>query len=126
MLSKQYWRVQRYPNSLMAKTFKAKYFPNSNLQSYIPKPHHSWTWKNIATPHHSALHQGRWLIGNGHHIPLTHLDWYHCSEQTLAENNLLDGTMADIIEPNSKTWRYDLVRKFYQYPVYGNSSSPPT
>ena len=44
LLSEQYWRIQRCPNSLMAKTFKPKYFPNSNLQSYILKPHYSWIW----------------------------------------------------------------------------------
>ena len=62
----------------MAKTFKAKHFPHSNMQSYIPKPYHSWTWRNIATPPHPALHQGRWFIGKGLHIPLTHPDWFHC------------------------------------------------
>ena len=55
MIAKQYWRIQNYPNSLMAKTFKAKYFPTSSLQNYKPKPHHSWTWRNIATSHHSTL-----------------------------------------------------------------------
>ena len=117
MIAKQYWRIQNYPNSLMAKTFKAKYFPNSSLQNYKPKPHHSWTWRNIATSHHSTLLQGRWLVGNGRLIPLTHPDWFHCPQQTLADNHLLDGTVANLIDPNSRTWRFDLVKKLYQVPA---------
>lgn len=50
MIAKQFWRIQHYPNSLLARTYKAKYFPRTFLQDYKPKSHHSWTWKNIATP----------------------------------------------------------------------------
>ena len=62
MISKQFWRIQHSPNSLLARTFKAKYFPRSSLQEYKPKPHHGWTWKNIVVPHLPSLHQGHWLI----------------------------------------------------------------
>ena len=34
MISKQFWRIQKFPNSLQAKTFKDKYFPRSSLQGY--------------------------------------------------------------------------------------------
>lgn len=50
MISKQYWRIQSSPPSLLAKTFEAKYFPRSSLQDYKPKSHHSWIWKNVTTP----------------------------------------------------------------------------
>lgn len=50
MISKQYWRIQSSPPSLLAKTFEAKYFPRSSLQDYKPKSHHSWIWKTVTTP----------------------------------------------------------------------------
>lgn len=50
MISKKYWRIQHFPNSQMAHTFKAQYFPTTSLQEYKRKPHHSWTWKNIGSP----------------------------------------------------------------------------
>ena len=117
MISKQFWRIQHSPNSLLARTFKAKYFPRSSLQEYKPKPHHGWTWKNIVVPHLPSLHQGHWLIWSGHQIPLTHPDWFQCLNISLLENNLLDGTIADLIDQRSKSWRNDLVKKLYQFPA---------
>ena len=42
MLAKQYWRITQNSNSLLARTFKAKYFPRGSMQECSPKPHHSW------------------------------------------------------------------------------------
>ena len=98
MISKQFWRIQHSPNSLLARTYKAKYFPRTSIQDYRPIPHHSWTWKNIVVPQSPSLHQGRWLIGSGHQIPHTHPDWFQSSNPSLIENDLLNGTVADLIE----------------------------
>ena len=47
MLNKQYRRICHNPQSLLAKTFKAKYFPTCSIHNYRSKPHHSWFWRNI-------------------------------------------------------------------------------
>lgn len=117
MISKQYWRIQNSPTSLLAKTFKAKYFPRSSFQDYKPKSHHSWIWKNVTTPQFSSLHHGQWLIGNGHQIPLTHPSWFHCPNHILMENRLPEGTVDDLIDANTKSYKYDLVQKLYPYPI---------
>ena len=31
MLAKQYWRISQHPHSLIARTFKAKYFPRGSI-----------------------------------------------------------------------------------------------
>ena len=41
MLAKQFWRINQHLHSLFAKTFKAKYFPNTSIHDCSPKPHHS-------------------------------------------------------------------------------------
>ena len=108
MLTKQFWRNQNSPDSLLARTFKAKYFPRNHLQGYIPKLNHSWTWKNIAKPQYAELGKGRWLFGSGHQIPLNHPDWFNIPDHILRDYNLLKGTMADLIHPNTKLgiWIY--------------------
>lgn len=46
--------------------------------------------------------EGCWVIGDGHHIPLTHPNWFKCSNHNLIRNNLLDGTVVDLINQNFK------------------------
>ena len=41
MLAKQYWRIVQHPNSLLARTYKAKYHPTCLIQEHSAKPHHS-------------------------------------------------------------------------------------
>lgn len=113
MLAKQYWRIQQSPNSLLVKTCKAKYFPRTTLQDYKPKSHHSWVWRNLANPSHDLLKEGRRKIGDGHHIPLTHPDWFRCSNHNLIRNNLLGGSAADLINQDSRTWNQTLLKKLY-------------
>ena len=43
MLAKQFRRIQNSPNSLLARTYKAKYYPRNTLKESKPKPQHSWT-----------------------------------------------------------------------------------
>lgn len=101
----------------MARTFEVKYFPRSPLREYKPKPHHLWIWRTITKTQFAPLHQGPWLIGNGHQIPLSHTNWFHCLNQTLREQNLTNGTMVDLIENNTKSWNFGLVRKLYHFPI---------
>lgn len=114
LLAKQYWRLQQSPNSLLAKTYKAKYFPRTTLKDHKTKPHHSWIWRNMANPSLASLKEGHWVIRDGHQIPLTHLDWFKCSNHNLIRNNLLGGTVADLINQNKRTWNHTLIRKLYQ------------
>ncbi|KAL0001694.1 hypothetical protein SO802_015475 [Lithocarpus litseifolius] len=117
LVAKQFWRIQHCLSSLLAKTFKAKYFPRSSLQDYKPKPHHSWTWRNIAVTQSPSLHQGRWLIGKGFLIPLSHPDWFQTTLQILRDNNLLGGYVADLIDQETGLWKVDLIRRLYQAPI---------
>lgn len=116
MIAKQYWRLHDNPNSLLARTFKKKYFPTCSLREYQPKPHHSWVWRNITESKCSSLHHGRWLIGNGSQIPLSHPDWIQCSNYVLREYGLHNGTVADLIDAHSRSWSCDLIRKIYPPP----------
>ena len=75
LLAKQYWRLIKCPQSLLARTFKAKYHPDESLQGHTPKAHHSWVWKNIVQQGDPILREDRWLVGDGFDIPLTHPDW---------------------------------------------------
>ena len=61
----------------------------------------------MAEPCLADLKEGRWVIGDGHQIPLSHPNWFKCSSHDHIRNNLLDGTVTDLINQNFKnleTW----------------------
>ena len=117
MLAKQYWNLNHKPNSLLTRTYKAKYYSNCSLQEYIPKPHHSWVWKNIVKHGDFRLREGQWRVGTGFNIPLTYQNWFPCPYGTLDNPDLHIGTVGDLINQNSKSWKADLVRTLYPFPL---------
>ena len=65
MLAKQGWRMLEEPSSLMARLYKAKYFPNYDVLGASIGSNPSYAWRSI---HKSmeVLKQGtRWRVGNG-------------------------------------------------------------
>ena len=116
MLAKQFWRISHNPQSLLAKTFKAKCFPHCSVHECVPKPHHSWFWRNLIKYDNPKLREGRWWIGNGRDIPLEHSDWFNCPDHNLQNPNLITDKVADLINHNSGEWKADLVRSIYTAP----------
>ena len=56
---------------------------------------------------------------------LTHQAWYPCSTQNLNNPNLQTKTVADLINHSSGTWKPDLVRAMYPYPISEEIMSNP-
>lgn len=117
MLNKQFWKINHQPHSLLARTYKAKYFPRGSLQDYCPKPHYSWVWRNIIQLNHPTLRKGTWWVGDGYNIPLQHKDWFHCPSLNLQDHRLPIGTVGDLIDHNSASWNHDLIKTLYLHPV---------
>lgn len=123
MLAKQFWRIHHNPHSLLAKTFKAKYFPRCTIHECTPKPHQSWFWRNIIKHDNIKLKEGKWWVGKGLDIPLNHPGWYLA--QNLHNSLLPTSTVADLIDHNSCSWKPDLVRALYPYPWWSDILSIP-
>ena len=115
MLAKQYWRISQNPNSLVARTFKAKYFLRGSIQDCSPKSHQSWIWRNIIKFDNPKLREGRWWVGKGNNILLIHQDWLRGQPHNLNHPCLNSGTVADLINQQSHKWRADLVRNVYPF-----------
>ena len=113
MLTKQFWKIHHNPHSLLARTYKAKYFPRGSIQDCCPKPHYSWFWKNIINHDYSTLKEGRWWIGDGYNIPLYHKDWFHWPSLNLQDHRLPTGIVGDLINHNSASWNYNMVKSLY-------------
>lgn len=65
MLGKQVWRIIHYPNSLLSRVFKAKYFSDNDVLEAKAKNNSSYTWKSIFGALHLVTNGIRWRVGNG-------------------------------------------------------------
>ncbi|XP_061993460.1 uncharacterized protein LOC133711342 [Rosa rugosa] len=67
----QGWRILQYLESLIARMYKARYFPNSTFWEAESHPTRSFSWRSIFATR-SVLEKGaRWQIGDGKDILLS-------------------------------------------------------
>ena len=101
---------------MLARTFKAKYFPSCSIQECRPKPHHSWCLKNIIQQEKDKLRERKWWVGNGYGIPLNHKNWFHYPSLNLNHPSLTTGKVGDLIDQHTNTWKTDRIRSLYPFP----------
>nr|XP_011468563.1 PREDICTED: uncharacterized protein LOC105352685 [Fragaria vesca subsp. vesca] len=65
MLAKQAWRVIHYPNSLVARLFKTRYFPNDSFWIATAHTSPSFSWRSIFSTRDLLLEGGYWQVGDG-------------------------------------------------------------
>uniref|UniRef100_A0A803L5T9 Uncharacterized protein n=1 Tax=Chenopodium quinoa TaxID=63459 RepID=A0A803L5T9_CHEQI len=65
MLAKQVWRLLTNSQSLMTKTLKHKYFPNSDLMDATVPASASFTWRSLMATRDLISKGARKLIGSG-------------------------------------------------------------
>ena len=52
------------------------------------------------------------MVGDGFDVPLTHPNWL----PNLRDSSLQTGTIGDLIDHNSRSWKVDLIRSLYHHP----------
>jgi ribonuclease HI len=75
MLAKQGWRIMQNPDSMVAKIFKARYFPNSTFLDANLGHNPSFTWRGLWGAREVLLKGCRWVIGDGRKIRVMGDPW---------------------------------------------------
>ncbi|KAA3485070.1 reverse transcriptase [Gossypium australe] len=117
LLAKQGWRLINYPNSLLAKVLKARYYPQSNFLEARLGNLPSFTWNSIWAS--KGLLQGGlcWRVGNGKEISI----WNDCwipgidtiNRQSRTDNDELE-LVSDLIDCSSMKWKTELIHNAFQ------------
>lgn len=68
---------------------------------------------NKKTPN---LERGDGGLVKGYDISLNQQDWFKSSSHNLNSSKLLIGTVANLIDQSTNTWKPDLVQALYPYP----------
>ncbi|KAL8121049.1 hypothetical protein AgCh_017989 [Apium graveolens] len=117
LLGKQCWNLMANSNSLVARVFKAKYYPGSSLFDATRGGGVSYVWSGLwqAKEH---LKQGyRWIVGDGRSISVSTDPWIRGKAGfRIDEHNssLLSGLkVSDLLVPGSNTWDDDKVHSLF-------------
>ncbi|XP_052878272.1 uncharacterized mitochondrial protein AtMg00310-like [Gossypium arboreum] len=112
LLAKQGWRLIENPTSLLAKTLKAKYHPNSEFLNSELGNLPSYTWKSIWAAKGLLLSRLCWRIGNGRDVRIEEDIWVPNAENLHIQQvvrNQSKTRVVDLIDSNNRSWKTELL-----------------
>lgn len=117
LLAKQGWRIVQYPDSLVARIYKEKYFSRSTfLETPLGKTP-SYAWRSIWNSK-KLLQDGLvWLVGDGRTAEIWGEKWLDSpvtySIQTPARGLDHEATMSALIDEDTNWWNGSLVEEIF-------------
>ena len=117
LLAKQYWKITQNPQSLLVTSLKGKYFPKAQnlwgMERCLNTA--SQIWKGIWRTKETQLIGAKWQVGMGDGNKLRDPLWYRPqNETTLVEYGLDRGTIGDLMDTETGTWRAKLIASIYE------------
>jgi ribonuclease HI len=121
MIAKQGWNIITKPHTLVAKIYKARYFPNSSFFDSRLGHNPSYTWRGIWKARSILMHGCRWIIGSGANIKVMSDPWLRDddgawiqSPQTQGAHNI---NVNDLMLPNEKKWDKEKIEGLFSSDV---------
>ncbi|KAA3485159.1 reverse transcriptase [Gossypium australe] len=114
LLAKQAWRLLTQPDCLLAKVYKARYFPFTNFLSASVGSYPSFTWRSICGARELIDNGLIWRIGNGKMVNIWNDPWLlgNDNNRLLVQNmNIQWTTVNHLIDDSSFTWKEDVILK---------------
>lgn len=75
LLGKQAWRLLDDPDTLMARLFKARYFPKTSFLEARLGANPSFIWRSIFETQNTIRNNFRWRVGDGKSINIWTQPW---------------------------------------------------
>ncbi|KAA3486342.1 reverse transcriptase [Gossypium australe] len=131
LLAKKGWRLINYPDSLLARVLKAKYFPNSNFLNSQLGNLPSLTWRSMWVAKGLLCSGMGWRVRRGTEISVWDDHWIPGKEIDDWGHRIKNGVklVADLIDAENSVWKTELVKrtftadiaeKFLQIPLAKN------
>jgi ribonuclease HI len=117
LLAKQGWRILTEPESLMATTLKAKYFPKTTFLQAKRGNRPSYSWLSIQSSSWILQKGCFWLVGKGQNINIWKDRWINPQEgnttwTTRPINSDLEH-VKDLIDQTSHQWNSQLISQTF-------------
>jgi hypothetical protein len=117
MLGKQGWSLLTNQDTIVARIFKARYFPDCDFLGARLGHNPSFVWRSIYTS--QAIVRGglRWCVGDGSQINIWNDPWLREQENAFVTSPMVQGreqlTVADLLNPLSHNWKWDLISSLF-------------
>lgn len=117
LLAKQFWRLHCFPDSLLARSLKARYFPNTSIWEVKGGTNSSYAWRSIRSSRALVEAGVRWKISDGSSVKIWHDAWLGgdgsgkiiSPVQSLGPNAMVDV----LIDQDSHQWLQDLISAIF-------------
>ena len=117
LLAKQGWWILSNPNSLLAKVYKAKYFPYDDILNAKLGSNLSYAWRNIFNSLEVIRKGTRWWVDNGKRIHIWEDKWLPTPTTHKVISTPRDfgdfPMVSSLINENSKWRKLDLVKALF-------------
>ncbi|XP_062006063.1 uncharacterized protein LOC133723263 [Rosa rugosa] len=116
MLAKQAWRVISNPNSLIARLYKAKYYPTESFWTAELHTSPSYSWRSIFSTRELLQESVYWQIGNGTQVNIWSDSWVPSlpSGKPNVNATALEEVagVQDLIS-NTGSWNVELINRLF-------------
>ncbi|XP_024033517.1 uncharacterized protein LOC112095650 [Citrus clementina] len=113
MLGKQGWRLLTNPNTLVARRFKARYYPNTSFAEAQLGSNPSYVWRSILAAQPAIRQGSRIQIGGGQQTSIGSAPWLPDNDSDFTTSNLpasiSSATVDSLMVPNQRRWDFDAV-----------------
>jgi hypothetical protein len=129
MIAKQGWNIMTKPQTLVARLFKARYFPNSSLFDSKIGHNPSYAWRGIWKARQILMNGCRWSIGDGTRIKIMTEPWLREKEGAWISSPQIQGayelTVNDLLHPNGNEWDKEKIVSLFPMHVVNSIMNIP-
>ncbi|CAN1145802.1 Putative ribonuclease H protein At1g65750 [Linum perenne] len=119
LLGKQGWNLLTNSDALVAKIYKAKYYPNGDFLSAEEGSNPSFVWKGIWKVRIIIKEGYRWRVGNGARINIWQDPWLRgvgsrwiTSDGSVGDS---DRKVDELIDPETREWKISLLQSQFNH-----------
>lgn len=112
LLGSQAWRLISYPNKLVSRIMKARYYPAGSFLTAKLGSNPSYIWRSILEAQNLVSQDLSCCVGNGQDIDIINTPWLPSLEDPFIHSNneaILNQKVASLFKIGEKAWDEDLV-----------------
>ena len=117
MLGKQGWKFITEPDTLVARIFKARYFPSGSYLTATVGHNPSYVWRSIMRARFIVRGGARWTIGSGASISILNEPWLtngeFISSHVPGAHSIHNFTINSLMNLYDKSWNEQVVRQVF-------------